>query len=427
VPAGLLLSTGDGGAWYYTQNEDGSFASPNGPFAFSTLTVVSGGWQLVTHEGITFNFNSSGYLTIRVERTGETTSYAWSAGELTAITDQFSRPVDLSYNSGLLSSIQDLAANTWTIAHSGTDLTSITDPDPGNGEGAPVWQYAYSGNYMSSEIDPNGNQASFTLDSFHRLSGTDLPGGASTAGTSEQDFGYGSTNSSDPANLTLAASVTPTSTDANGNQSGYQTNAFGEVTSETDPYGDSETVQRDANGLPTVITLPPPATGEANPVTDIYYNSTGDETYATGASPTYGTFTYTADSFGQWATFTDSLGNEWVRTFDASGNILTESDPSGAEVSWTYSTYGLPLTMTMPAPNDAVGTVTVTYHYDTDDRLVEIVWPDNTNEQIGYNADDFETSYQDENGNVTTVGVDVLGRTVSVTNPAGGVTSTTYD
>ncbi|MGH7140012.1 MAG: hypothetical protein ACREHD_30095, partial [Pirellulales bacterium] len=176
VPAGLLLSTGDGGAWYYTQNEDGSFASPNGPFAFSTLTAVGGGWQLVTHEGLTFNFNSSGYLTSRVERTGETTSYAWSAGELTAITDQFSRAVDLSYSSGLLSSIQDLAANSWTIAHSGTDLTSISEPDPGNGEGAPVWQYAYSGNYMSSEIDPNGNQASFVLDSFHRLSGTDLPG-----------------------------------------------------------------------------------------------------------------------------------------------------------------------------------------------------------------------------------------------------------
>ncbi|HVA47490.1 MAG TPA: Ig-like domain-containing protein, partial [Pirellulales bacterium] len=428
VPAGVLLSTGDGGAWYYSQNQDGSYTSPNGPFAFSTLTAVSGGgWQLVTHVGVTFNFGSGGYLTSRLERTGEATSYNWSGADLTSIVDEWGRAVDLSYTNGLSRSISDYANSVWTIAHSGTNLTSITEPDPGNGQGAPVWQYAYSGDYMSSESNPNLNQTSFTLDANHRLSGVSLPGGASTSDTSEQDFGYGSTNSSSPSNLTLSTSVNPTSTDANGDQSGYQTNAFGEPISQVDPYGNTETIQRDANGLPTVITLPPPATGDASPVTNIYYDSTGDETYATGASPTYGTFTYTAGSFGQWATFTDSMGKEWSRTFDGKGDILTEQDPSGAQVSWTYDTYSRPLTMTMPAPNNGVGTVTVTYHYDSDERLVEIIWPDNSNEQFGYNADDYQASYQDENGHQTVSDVDVLGRVVSVTNAAGGVTSTTYD
>jgi RHS repeat-associated protein len=262
------------------------------------------------------------------------------------------------------------------------------------------------------------------MDSY-RVSSVSLPGGASTSAVSEQNFGYGGQYSANYA--TLASSIVPSDTDPNGNTSDYQTDAFGNPIGETDAAGNTTTIQRDANGLPTAITLPPPATGDAGPVTDIYYTSTGDETYATGAQPTYGTYTYTADSFGQWATFTDVTGKEWVRSFDTHGDMLSLTDPSGNEVSWTYDTYGQPLTMTIPAPNNAAGTVTVTYHYDSDERLTEIVWPDNTNEQFGYNADDRQTTYQDENGHTTTTAFDVLGRIVSVTNAAGGVTSTTYD
>ncbi|HVA47445.1 MAG TPA: hypothetical protein VNH11_13835, partial [Pirellulales bacterium] len=213
----------------------------------------------------------------------------------------------MSCASGLLSSITDYAANVWSVGMTTGDLTSLTEPDPGSG--SPVWQYAYSGGYMTSETDPMSGQTVFTLNSNHRLSATTLPGGASTSATSEQNYGYGGSQYQ-PADATPTSSVVPSTTDPNGNTSDYQTNQFAEPISETDPYGNVETIQRDSNGLPTVITLPPPATGDAEPVTDIYYDSTGDETYATGAAPTYGTYTYTADSFGQWATFTDTTGKE---------------------------------------------------------------------------------------------------------------------
>ncbi|HQU45443.1 MAG TPA: hypothetical protein PK867_21690, partial [Pirellulales bacterium] len=162
------------------------------------------------------------------------------------------RAVDLGYTNGLLSSIGDIAGSAWSFSDPGSNLASITEPNLGSG--SPVWQYAYSGNYMSSVTDPNSNQSSFTLDNFHRLSGTSLPGGANTSDVSEQDFGYGSTNSGSPANLTLQSSVTPSSTDANGGTSTYQTDQFGDMIGESDPYGNVETVQRDVNGLPTVIT-----------------------------------------------------------------------------------------------------------------------------------------------------------------------------
>jgi hypothetical protein len=113
VSAGVLLSTGDGGAFYYTQGGGDSYSSPAGPHAFDTLTsVMGGGWKLVDPTGVTFNFNSSGYLTSRVERTGETTNYNWTSGDLTSIADAFGRTVPLIYSGGLLASIGDFAGST---------------------------------------------------------------------------------------------------------------------------------------------------------------------------------------------------------------------------------------------------------------------------------------------------------------------------
>ncbi|HVA50387.1 MAG TPA: RHS repeat-associated core domain-containing protein [Pirellulales bacterium] len=423
VPAGVLLTDGSAEGWYFTAGSGNSYTSPAGPHAFDTLTAVSGGgWQLVTRQGVTFTFNGSGDLTSRVERTGETTAYGWTGADLTSITDQFGRSVDLSYASGLLSSISDYAADVWSFGMTSGDLTSVTEPNPGGG--SPVWQYAYSVGYMTSETDPNSNESQFVLNSYHRLSQTTLPGGASTADTSEQNYGYGGTQYQ-PSQGTLASSVVPSATDADGNTRSYQTDQLGDVISQTDAAGNTTTIQRDANGLPTVITQPPPTTGATSPVTTIAHDSMGNETSASGAMPTYGTWTFNA--FGEWATFIDTTGKEWLRTFDSKGDVLTEQDPSGNQVSWTFNSYGEPLTMTVPAPNNGTGTETTQYFYDQYQRLDEIEWPDGSTQLFAYNADDRQTSFTNEDSATTTTAYDVLGRVVSVTNALNGVVSMTYD
>ncbi|MGH7194658.1 MAG: RHS repeat domain-containing protein, partial [Candidatus Saccharimonadales bacterium] len=424
VPAGVLLTPGDGTGWYFTSAGGNTFSSPAGPYAFDTLTsVTGGGWQLLDKYGTTFNFDSSGDLTSRVERTLETTSYAWTSGDLTAITGAFGRSVELAYASGLLSSIQDFAGSTWSFAHTGGDLTGITLPNPGGG--SPVWSYAYSGNYLSNETDPSSNQTSFTLSSEHRVSSVSLPGGANTSAVSEQNYGYGSTSHSNPEAAVLTSSVVPSTTDANQNTSDYQSDPFGDPTSEVDPYGNVTGIQRDANGLPTQITLPPPASGDPSPVTNISYDTSGNETSASGAQPTYRTWTY--NTFGEWETFTDSTGKEWVRTFDSHGNVLTETDPLSNQVSWTYDQYGRPLTMTVPAPNNGTGTVTTHYFYDSYERLVQITWPDNSTQVLGYQADDRQKSFTDENNHTTATNFDALGRVTSIVNAANGTVSFTWD
>ncbi|MGH7194932.1 MAG: hypothetical protein ACREJM_15565, partial [Candidatus Saccharimonadales bacterium] len=424
VPAGVLLTDGTGTGFYFTQGTSNSYTSPNGPFAFDTLTsVTGGGWQLTDKWGTVLNFNASGFLTSRQDRTLKTTTYTWTNGDLTAIADAFGRSVQLGYTSGLLSSIQDYAGATSSFAHTGSDLTSITLPN--SGSGSPVWGYAYTGNYLSSVTDPNSNQSSFTLNSEHRLSNVSLPGGASTSAVSEQNYGYGSTSHTNPYAAVLTSSVVPSTTDANQNTSEYQSDPFGDPLSETDPYGNVTTIQRNSNGLPTQITLTPQATGQQSPVTTISYDTMGNETSATGAQPTYGTWTY--NTFGEWETFTDITGKEWVRTFDSHGNVLALTDPLDNQVSWTYDSYGRPLTMTVPAPNNGTGTETTHYFWDSYERLAQITWPDNSTQVLGYDSDDRQKSFTDENNRTTTTNFDVLGRVTSVVNAANGTVSYTYD
>ncbi|HEV3344291.1 MAG TPA: Ig-like domain-containing protein [Pirellulales bacterium] len=362
VPAGVLLTTGEGGhSWYFTQGSGSSYTSPHGPFAFDTLTsVTGGGWKLVDKGGTTFNFGSTGNLLTSAARTGETTTYTSTSGLLASITDPFSRSVNLGYTSGQLSSVTDYAGHVWSIAHTGANLTSVTEPNVAGG--SPARQYGYSGNYLSTVTDPNNNQTGYVLDSHHRLSGVNLPGGASTSDTSEQSLAYGGSTYAGAPNVTPSANAQTTSVDANNNSTSMQTDVFGNPLSLTDPYGHTTTWQRDANGLVTTLTQPSPDGIAAAPVTNYSYDSLGNETSASGGNPTYGTFVYNA--FSEPTSFTDSQNHVRTWLYDANGNLLSETDPLNNTVSHTVDSLGYRLTMTQPAPNNGTGTVTTTYTRD---------------------------------------------------------------
>ena len=150
VPAGVLLTMGDGAGWYFTQGSGNSYTSPNGPEAFSTLvSLTGGGWQLTNQYGTVYTFNSSGFLTSTELRTTATTDYGWTNGDLTSITDPYGRSLELAYSNGLLSTITNFAGSVWTFGHSGANLTSISEPAVA--AGTPVWSFGYSGYLLTSE------------------------------------------------------------------------------------------------------------------------------------------------------------------------------------------------------------------------------------------------------------------------------------
>jgi YD repeat-containing protein/VCBS repeat-containing protein len=423
VPAGVLLTTGDGNGWYFTQGSGNSYSSPNGPEAFSTLvSLTGGGWQLTNQFGTVYTFNSSGFLTSTELRTTETTTYGWTGSDLTSITDSFGRSVALAYTNGLLSSITNFASSVWSFAYTGSTLTSITEPNPGSG--SPVWNFGYTGNLLTTSKDPDSNQTSYSF-SGNTLAADTLPGGAGESYTSEQSYGGGQPGGFNPANAVLSSTVQNSKKDANGNTSYFTTDLLGNVTTYTDPYGSVTTYTRDANGLVTQLTEPPPATGDAAPVTTYTHDSLGNETSASGAHPSYGTYVF--NSFSEPTSFTDSLNNKWAWSYDTHGNLTSATDPLNNTVSYTVDSLGYTTSMTEPAPNDGTGTVTTNYTRDSDERLTKITFPDNSTQTFAYNTIDLQTSATDEDQNTTQTAFDVLGRVTSVTNAAGGVSTTTYD
>ncbi|MGH7140784.1 MAG: hypothetical protein ACREHD_34050, partial [Pirellulales bacterium] len=165
VPAGVLLTPGDGAGWFFTAPTSGNtYTSPASPYAFDTLTsLTGGGWQLVDKYGTTYTFNSAGDLTSTELRTTATTTYGWTNGDLTSITDPFGRSVTLGYTNGLLTSITNFASSVWSFGYSGTSpgatLTSITEPTVA--AGTPVWSFGYSGDLLTSQKDADTNAASY--------------------------------------------------------------------------------------------------------------------------------------------------------------------------------------------------------------------------------------------------------------------------
>jgi YD repeat-containing protein len=424
VPAGVLLTLGDGTGSYFTQGSGNSYTSPAGPEAFSTLvSLTGGGWQLTNQYGTVYTFNSSGFLTSTELHTSQTTTYGWTGSDLTSITDAFGRSLTLAYSNGLLTSITNFAGSVWSFGYAGSRLDSITEPNPGSG--SPVWSFGYSNDLLTSVTDPNSNASIYAFNSYGNLSGDTLPGGAGESYASEQNYGYGGASQGQSTNAVLSSTVANSKKDANGNTSTFTTDLLGNVLTYTDPYGNVTTYTRDSNGLVTQLTEPPPATGDQSPVTTYTHDSLGNETSASGAHPSYGTYVF--NSFSEPVSFTDSLNNKWALSYDSHGNLTSTTDPLNNTVSYTVDSLGYTTSMTQPAPNDGSGTVTTTYTRDSDERLTKITFPDNSTQTFAYNTIDLQTSATDEDNNTTQTAYDVLGRVTSVTNAAGGVSTTTYD
>jgi YD repeat-containing protein len=228
----------------------------------------------------------------------------------------------------LLSTITNYAGSVWSFGHGGSRLTSITEPNPGNG--SPVWTFGYNSYLLASVKDPNQNASSYAFNAYNNLSGDTLPGGAGESYDSEQNYGYGGPNQGQYSNAVLASSVFNTTTDANGNTSRFQTDRFNDITTYVDPYGGVSTYMRDQNGLLAQLTQPPPAPGDAAPVTTYTHDSLGNQTSATGGNPSYGTSVF--NSFSELTSFTDSLGH----TLDA----VIQPDGSAAVGNRSRKQYG---------------------------------------------------------------------------------------
>jgi RHS repeat-associated protein len=403
-------------------------------------TSSSGGWVLTDSNDTQEIYDGSGTLQTITFRGGQSLSLSYStaetrptiapsAGLLLAVTDNFGHQLGFTYNGlGLIATMTDPNGGVYTYGYSpapdstdqGPDflLSSVTYPDSTSrqylyNEGAetqgnnPSYVYAYA---LTGIIDEAGTRyATISYNNQGQAIASQLAGGVDAYSISNinyrTDYGYGSSNVTDPLGTTRNYQYTavggvakytgintpcPSCPDAPANV-GYDAN--GNVSSRTDYNGNQTTYVYDlTRNLETSRTE---AAGSAKA-----------RTITTSWNPSY------------------RLPNQIVEpnrttsfAYDGSGNLLTKTvvdtmaSPNASRTwTYTYNSYGQVLTAKSPR-TDVNSTTTYTYYSCTSGAQCGRV--QTITDALGH-----ATTFNTYNGN---------GQPLTITDPNGVLTTLTYD
>jgi len=396
----VTMTMADGSQVTAEPDGSGGFTLPGS--SDSTLTMSGTNYLFDWQGTLTYEFNSSGQLLSITDPNGYSTTLAYSSGQLSTVTDSSGRVLSFAYGAnGLVSSVTD-------------PLGRVTD-------------YAYdSSGDLTSVTDPLGHVTSFTYDANHLLLTMTFPNGQSGG----PDAGTNITNTYNASGQVL------TQTDQMGNvttfaYSGDNFSSTGGTTTITDPNGNVE-VQSYLNGTLQSLT----------------------KGYGTSSAATW-SYQYDPSTLGTTST-TDPNGNTTTATYDANGNLISQTNALGQTSTYSYNSFNEPTCQATPlaaspcsslTPPAAVtaGTATITptstappayvtySQYDTDGNLIYTTTgdyaPSGTLTQQ-------RTSYDLYNGRSITLGSTTDSCVTSAPstelpcatiNPDGVVTQLTYD
>jgi RHS repeat-associated protein len=364
--------------------------------------------------------NNSYQLTTRDQR-----SFSFdSSGNLTQIKPRFLPATTLSYTSGKLSSITDSAGRTITLTYSVSNpsqIEKVTLPD------GRFVQYGYTSGRLTSVQDARGKSWTLAYDTNGRLTSIEDPVGhyeiqdvqydSQGRVTSEENgtgdaisYAYTTSSPYDVTTVTIPgrgdwvyrhiANMLMSVTDPLGRKTSYSYDAMARKASVTDARGNTRRFEYDAYG---------------NPVKDVAPDSLGTVTR---------TFNASNDLLGE----TDGRGNAtsyaYATSSDAAadyqvGQLKSITDREGGVSTFKYWT----TTSSPTPPTDNVGlpksvsngrSKTTSFDYDSSGNLTTITSPLGLKTTIGYDSSGRLTSRRDPRGNVSVP-------------PSGFLTEWTYD
>ena len=399
--AGNLSTATDaaGGVWHFTYDSNHLMLSMTNP----------GG-------GVTTNsYDSAGEVTSETDPQGRTTSYTYATGpggaETTTETDPVGNVTQWNYSNLELTSVTKAAgtplAATTTHTYDPTNLgvTSTTDADGHTS----TMTYDSAGNLLTSTdalgrttaftynsrnevltvTDPKGVTTTNDYDQQGNLISTSTPIGSSTATTA---FAYG--DGSHPGDVTAI-------TDPNGHVTNYGYDTYGDRTAVTDAAGDRTTYTFNMVGQMT--------------------SSTSADANASGGSATQ----YAYDSLGHLVSNTDPLGHQTTYTYDASQNLVSVKGPDGNVSQKTFDADNeATATNLIDSGGHVQETQTTTY-----DNVGNILTQTDGSGATTYTYDALNRmeTRTDPLGHVTAYGYDLVGNLTSVKLPSGQITTYSYD
>jgi RHS repeat-associated protein len=363
---------------------------------------------------VTNHYDSSGRVDWQSDELGRTTSFDYtSVANSTKVTDPRANAILYTYRDGVVVSETHgygaSGASTWTFEYDPLTMgvTAVTDPLGNVG----YRSYDEWGNLLST-LDPLGRRTVHTYDADNDLLTTTDASGVTTTRTYTTDGDLASVS-----RPLVGTSSTQTTTYTYGD-----TSHPGDLTSITDPNGKVTTLEYDTAG--NLISETDPLGNE----TTHGYDSAGRRTSTvspkgnvTGGNPSAYTTTRTFNAFGDLLTETDPHSHVTTQTYDANRNLLTVTDAENHTTTYGYDAANQ-RTSTTRADSSVLET-----GYDDAGNVVEQEDGANQATTYAYDAQNRVTSKTDPLSRTTSFAYDLAGRLTTVTDPASQVTTRAYD
>jgi YD repeat-containing protein len=474
----MFRMDGQGRVTKYLSQGGGFFVSAAG--YFETLTGnMNGTFTLRQKDATTFLFaqipntpflilgQSPFRLTRITDRNNNVTTVSYDAnGNLAQVTDTYGRSVTLGYDSQHhLRSIGDPLGRVTTLAYDPADtkLQQISDP------AGKFTAFTYDANYhLIRDLDRDHRVFVNGYSQGEPVSITPISPVANPP-PSPITFMFDLNNpvnwATDPQQLQqnqlrVYIPSTTTKQDGQGEPWQYSYDSNGYVTRTMAPDGATTSSSYDP------MTLLPAATTDADGnTTSFQYDSMGNLLQRTDATPFGFATTYTYEpSFNQMTSMTDPnmrattyqidpadgnrlsatdpLGGIERWTYDAHGNVVSDTDKNGHTTTYMYDAFGNRVQTIDPLGNvttmtyDAAGNVlsrtdanmhTTHYSYDALDSLIQETDPLSNTNAYSYNGKGNRVRVTDRDGNTTQYQYDLRSRLIKVTDALGQTTRTTYD
>jgi RHS repeat-associated protein len=445
LPGGKRILWGNGREDTYDSLTSTNYKSPRG--FFSTLKQYQPNKYVLTElDSVKYFFDNAVHkkITRMQEPNGNFINFNYTDSLLTSITNNAGQSIGFTYNAqGRLATVVDaIASPTRTFSYTYDGLGNLKEvKDPLNGK----YQYTYlTSGPMKSLADKNNNKVDIIY--FPDLSISEVIGC-----NKRISFSYDTVSNTTVVTDHLAAGNQVTKytykkldniawiTSMSGNCCGYN------LTYEHDDQG-NQIKMTDANGK----------------IYEYTYDATGNMLTAKDPLNQVSTYTYTND-FKKINSFKDAKGNMttvvydnkgnltqmttpgnniYTATYNATGDIISSTNPKGNSYTYNYDAYGNPTNVTGPngykatlsydargrmlAYTDARGN-NATAEYDILDRLKKITDPINNNAQFNYDAQGNITTYTNKNNETSTMNYDASNRVVKGTGPTGNQTTYAYD